>query len=67
MCPGFSADSGLPVYADIANVEKYASRGLTYADLADISLLVRDPDLFLDFWQGCVVSIIVYGLILLAF
>ena len=54
---GFSADSGLPVYADIARVEKYASQDKTYADLADISLLVSDPELFLEFWLSCVVSV----------
>lgn len=61
--PGFSADSGLPVYADIARVEKYASRDKTYADLADISLLVTDPELFTEFWMSCVVSTALYVVI----
>ena len=44
------------MYADIARVEKYASCGKTYADLADISLLVSEPEMFTEFWQSCVVS-----------
>lgn len=55
---GFSADSGLPVYADIAKLEKYSSRRLDYADLADTRLLVAEPEVFQEFWQSCLVRIL---------
>ena len=50
---GFSADSGLPVYKDIANVDAYKRLGLTYADLCTPDWLQRDPDLFFGFWGSC--------------
>jgi len=50
---GWSADSGLAVYRDVANVEEYRKRGLTYHDLCDPHVLANDPELFLGFWGGC--------------
>ena len=40
---GFSADSGLAVYRDVADVKAYHERGLTYHDLCQPSLLEQDP------------------------
>lgn len=37
---GFSADSGLPVYADIG---RNLPRGMTYADVAQPAMLEKDP------------------------
>lgn len=50
---GFSADSGLPVYADVAEHPAYARRSLTYHDLCRPELLVEDPRLFYGFWGDC--------------
>ncbi|KAG9395141.1 Sirtuin family [Carpediemonas membranifera] len=50
---GFSADSGLPTYDEIANVEAYHRMGITYGDLCDPSWLRRDPEIFYGFWGGC--------------
>ena len=50
---GFSADSGLPVYADVASHPLYASRGKDYADLANVDLLMEEPNLFWHFWGSC--------------
>ena len=50
---GFSADSGLPVYKDIANVEAYKRLKLTYADLCTPDWLQRDPEMFFGFWGSC--------------
>ena len=50
---GFSADSGLPVYADIAAVPEYAARGLTYQELCTTQLLVSDPAAAYGFWRSC--------------
>ena len=50
---GFSADSGLPVYADVAKNSYYASRGKDYADLANARLLMEEPELFWKFWGDC--------------
>lgn len=43
---GFSADSGLPVYKDIANVPAYHRMGVTYADLCEPRWIVSDPEVF---------------------
>ena len=51
---GFSADSGLPVYADIAAVPEYAARGLTYQELCTTQLLASDPAAAYGFWRSCV-------------
>lgn len=50
---GWSADSGLAVYRDVANVDAYRERGIDYAGLCDPSLLDDDPDLFMGFWGRC--------------
>lgn len=50
---GFSADSGLPVYKDIANVEAYKRMKVTYADLCTPDWLQRDPEVFFGFWGSC--------------
>jgi hypothetical protein len=47
---GFSADSSLPVYDDIAAVPAYRRKGLTYSDLCRGSLLDDDPSAFYGFW-----------------
>lgn len=50
---GLSADSGLSVYKDIANVPAYASAGLGYADLCSPGSLERSPEQFYGFWLDC--------------
>eukprot|EP00668_Euglena_longa_P014883 GGOE01018918.1.p1 GENE.GGOE01018918.1~~GGOE01018918.1.p1 ORF type:complete len:398 (-),score=71.69 GGOE01018918.1:158-1324(-) len=50
---GFSADSGLPVYKDVAKLPAYESQGLTYPDLCDPSMLQVNPALFHGFWGSC--------------
>ncbi|KAJ0398212.1 hypothetical protein P43SY_006344 [Pythium insidiosum] len=51
---GFSADSGLPVYNDIAAVEAYEAQGLEYQDLCDPYWLESDEEIFYGFWGSCV-------------
>ena len=50
---GFSADSGLAVYVDVANVPAYIDRGLDYADLCDPRWLEEEPSLYWGFWGSC--------------
>lgn len=50
---GFSADSGLAVYADVARIPVYANRNLTYHDLCQPHWLDKEPDLFWGFWGQC--------------
>lgn len=50
---GFSADSGLAVYADVAKVPAYAKRGLTYQDVCQPHWLYEEPELFWGFWGQC--------------
>jgi hypothetical protein len=50
---GWSADSGLAVYADVANIEAYHDRGLTYHDICQPVWLQDDPALFYGFWGMC--------------
>ena len=47
---GWSAESGLAVYRDIANVKAYAERDLTYRELCVPSWLRDEPSLFWGFW-----------------
>uniref|UniRef100_A0A0G4H329 Deacetylase sirtuin-type domain-containing protein n=1 Tax=Chromera velia CCMP2878 TaxID=1169474 RepID=A0A0G4H329_9ALVE len=47
---GFSADSGLPVYADITKDTKYAQSEVNYGDLASADAFVQDPNLCAGFW-----------------
>ena len=51
---GFSADSGLACYADVANVAAYRERGLSYHDICAPRWLESEPELFYGFWGGCV-------------
>lgn len=46
---GFSADSGLLVFNQIADVEPYRSMGIEYCDLASPEMLEKDPKLFYGF------------------
>jgi len=48
-----SADSGLAVYKDVADVTAYRERNVTYHDLCNPSVLDEDPSLFYGFWGGC--------------
>ena len=50
---GFSADSGLPVYKDVANLPAYRDAGLDYGDLCVPQWARRDPTLFFGFWGSC--------------
>ncbi|KAG8469173.1 hypothetical protein KFE25_007691 [Diacronema lutheri] len=50
---GFSADSGLAVYKDIASVPAYRAARLSYADLCNPLWLAKDPELFFGFWGSC--------------
>eukprot|EP00741_Cyanophora_paradoxa_P022925 tig00021525_g22145.t1 len=50
---GFSADCGLAVYKDIADVPPYRRMGLTYADLCDPKWIQDDPEIFYGFWGSC--------------
>jgi len=53
---GFSADSGLPVYKDIARVKAYEKRGMTYANLCEPRWIEEDPEVFYGFWGSCLKS-----------
>lgn len=50
---GFSADSGLAVYEDVANIPAYQERGLKYHDICDPIWKEREPELFYGFWGQC--------------
>lgn len=50
---GFSADSGLAVYEDVARVKAYADLGLTYHDVCRPDWLREHPELFWGFWGQC--------------
>ena len=50
---GWSADSGLAIYRDVADVAAYHERDLTYRDICQPDWLDRDPELFYGFWGGC--------------
>ena len=50
---GWSADSGLAIYRDVANVAAYHERNLTYRDICQPEWLTKDPALFFGFWGGC--------------
>lgn len=50
---GFSADSGLPTYADVARNPIYEKQGIEYGDLCRVSCLKENPSLFYGFWGGC--------------
>ena len=50
---GWSADSGLAVYKDVADVQAYKDRDLTYANICEPKWLEEDPELFYGFWGRC--------------
>jgi len=50
---GMSADSNLPVFADIAKFEAYAQMKLTYTRICNPGWLRTDPDIFYGFWGKC--------------
>ena len=50
---GFSADSGLPTYADVARNPIYEEKGIEYDDLCRIGCLRSNPSLFYGFWGSC--------------
>jgi len=50
---GMSADSGLSVYKDVANIEAYKRLKIEYADLSCMSCLETTPELFYGFWGDC--------------
>ncbi|CAK4505475.1 unnamed protein product [Aphanomyces euteiches] len=50
---GFSADSGLPVYMDIATVDAYKKMGVEYHDLCDPCWIQDDLAVFYGFWGDC--------------
>ena len=50
---GWSADSGLAVYKDVADVAAYRNLGLTYRELSVPSLLESDAAMFHGFWASC--------------
>jgi len=50
---GFSADSGLAVYGDVAKVDAYNELGLKYHDICTPDWLYDDPALFYGFWGQC--------------
>lgn len=50
---GFSADSGLAVYGDIAKIEAYKKQNLEYHDICQPHILGDDPEIFYGFWGQC--------------
>lgn len=55
---GFSADSGLPVYNDIARIPVYKEMGVTYQDLCTTGWVqaphsIDDLEIFYGFWGDC--------------
>ena len=50
---GFSADSGLAVYRDVAQVPAYQRLGVSYQDLCQPHWLQNAPSLFYGFWGQC--------------
>ena len=50
---GWSADSGLPIYRDVANLPAMQARGLTYRDICNPAWLDTNPQLFIGFWGHC--------------
>ena len=43
---GFSADSGLPVYADVAANPVYLDQGIEYDDMCRMSFMKKNPEMF---------------------
>eukprot|EP00466_Bigelowiella_natans_P000824 jgi/Bigna1/74504/fgenesh1_pg.29_\ len=47
---GFSADSGLPVYQDVARDAVYLKMGVDYQELANERWFSEDPEIAIGFW-----------------
>jgi len=47
---GFSADSGLAVYGDVAKIKVYQEQNLEYSDVSQPHLAGKDPEIFYGFW-----------------
>jgi len=52
---GMSADSGLLVYGQVSETDFFKKHNLTYRDVSDPTLLVKNPDLF-NGWTACCVT-----------
>ena len=50
---GFSADSGLPTYTQVASNPVYEKQDMEYGDLCRVSCLKDRPSLFYGFWGTC--------------
>lgn len=50
---GFSADSGLAVYKDIADIPAYHNLNLEYYDLCKTHWIADNPGIFYGFWGKC--------------
>uniref|UniRef100_A0A7S4UG17 Deacetylase sirtuin-type domain-containing protein n=1 Tax=Alexandrium monilatum TaxID=311494 RepID=A0A7S4UG17_9DINO len=50
---GFTADSGLPLCREIAEIAQYRSRGLTYTSICDTCWMDTDLTLFYGYWGTC--------------
>ena len=50
---GFSADSGLPTYTQVAENAVYQRQGIEYSDLCRVDCLRKQPALFYGFWGTC--------------
>lgn len=53
---GMSADSGLAVFVDLANVPAYKELGLSYTDLSQPYWLEKDHAIFFGFWGSCLAN-----------
>jgi len=50
---GFSKDSGLAVYKDIADIPAYHKIEKNYVQLCQPHWMKTDPEIFFGFWGGC--------------
>merc|ERR550539_866531 len=50
---GYSADSGLATYPDIADIKPYRKQNLDYMELCQPKWLSKNPGLFFGFWGDC--------------
>jgi hypothetical protein len=50
---GFSADSGLPTYTQVAQNPVYQQQQIDYSDLCRMDCLRKQPSLFYGFWGTC--------------
>lgn len=56
---GFSADSGLAVYKDVASIPAYQEKQLGYSQICDPKWIKDDPSLFFGFWGACFNGILI--------